>query len=42
MYHAIVKRIARKNFERLNLKDFDALLKAASPIFIIVFTGLTP
>ena len=27
MYHAIVERIARKNFERVNQKDFDALLK---------------
>jgi hypothetical protein len=27
MYHAIVKRIARKNFERVDQKDFDALLK---------------
>jgi ketosteroid isomerase-like protein len=27
MYHAIVKRIARKNFERVNQKEFGALLK---------------
>jgi ketosteroid isomerase-like protein len=27
MYHAIVKQIARKNFERVNQKDFDALVK---------------
>lgn len=27
MYHAIVKRIARKNFERVNQRDFGALLK---------------
>jgi hypothetical protein len=27
MYHAIVKRIARKNFERVNQKDLDALVK---------------
>jgi len=26
MYHSIVKRIARKNFLRVNEKDFDALL----------------
>ena len=26
MYHAIVKRIARRNFERVNEKAFDALL----------------
>lgn len=30
MYHAIVKRIARKNFERVNRKDFGALLKDCS------------
>lgn len=27
MYHAIVKRVARKSFERVNQKDFGALLK---------------
>ena len=27
MYHAIVKRIAKKNFERVIQRDFDALLK---------------
>ena len=31
MYHAIVKRIAKKNFERVNQKDFDALLKDCDP-----------
>ena len=31
MYHAIVKRIARKNFLRVNEKDFDALLKDCVP-----------
>ena len=31
MYHAIVKRIARKNFERVNQKDFDALVKDCVP-----------
>ncbi len=31
MYHAIVKRIAKKNFERVNQKDFDALLKDCVP-----------
>lgn len=31
MYHAIVKRIATKNFERVNQKDFDALLKDCVP-----------
>lgn len=31
MYHAIVKRIARKNFLRVNEKNFDALLKDCAP-----------
>ena len=31
MYHAIVKRIARKNFLRVSEKDFDALLKDCVP-----------
>lgn len=31
MYHAIVKRIARKNFERVNAKDFEALLNDCAP-----------
>jgi len=31
MYHAIVKRIAKRNFERVNQKDFDALLKDCVP-----------
>ena len=31
MYHAIVKRIARKNFERVNEKDYDALLADCAP-----------
>lgn len=31
MYHAIVKRIARKSFERVNQKDFDALLNDCDP-----------
>jgi hypothetical protein len=31
MYHAIVKQIARKNFERVNQKDFDALVKDCAP-----------
>ncbi len=31
MYHAVVKRIAKKNFERVNQKDFDALLKDCVP-----------
>jgi ketosteroid isomerase-like protein len=31
MYHAIVKRIAKKNFERVNQRDFDSLLKDCAP-----------
>jgi ketosteroid isomerase-like protein len=31
MYHAIVKRIAKKNFERVNNRDFDSLLKDCVP-----------
>lgn len=31
MYHAIVKRIARKNFLRVNQKDYDSLLKDCAP-----------
>jgi ketosteroid isomerase-like protein len=31
MYHAIVKRIARRNFERVNDKDYDALLADCAP-----------
>ena len=31
MYHAIVKRIARKSFERVNQKDFDTLLNDCAP-----------
>ena len=31
MYHAIVKRITKKNFERVNQRDFDSLLKNCVP-----------
>jgi ketosteroid isomerase-like protein len=31
MYHAIVKRIATRNFTRVNEKDYDALLKDCAP-----------
>jgi ketosteroid isomerase-like protein len=31
MYHYIVKRIARKNFERVNQKDYDSILKDCVP-----------
>jgi len=31
LYHAIVKRIAKKNFVRVNQKDYEALLKDCAP-----------
>jgi ketosteroid isomerase-like protein len=31
MYHAVVRRIAARNFERVNDKDYDALLEACTP-----------
>jgi len=31
MYHAIVKRIARRNFERVNDHDYEPLLASCSP-----------
>ncbi|MBV9917191.1 MAG: nuclear transport factor 2 family protein [Solirubrobacterales bacterium] len=31
MYHAIVKRIAPRNFERVNDHDYEALLKNCTP-----------
>lgn len=31
MYHSIVKRMAKKNFERVNHRDFDSLLKDCVP-----------
>ena len=31
MYHAIVKRIAKRIFERVNERDFEALLKDCAP-----------
>lgn len=31
MYHAIVKRIAARNFTRVNEKNYDALLKDCAP-----------
>ena len=31
MYHTIVRRIAKKNFERINQRDFDSLLKDCVP-----------
>ncbi len=31
MYHALVKRLATKNFERVNDHDYDALLRDCAP-----------
>ncbi len=39
MYHAIVERMARKNFERLNQRDFGPLLKGCSPKVYHRFSG---
>jgi ketosteroid isomerase-like protein len=39
MYHAIVKRIAKKNFERVNQRDFAALLKDCVPNVYHRFSG---
>jgi ketosteroid isomerase-like protein len=39
MYHAIVKRIARKNFERVNQHDFDSLLADCVPAIRHQFGG---
>ena len=39
MYHAIVKRIARKNFLRVNAKEFDALLNDCTPTIHHRFGG---
>ena len=39
MYHGTVKRIARKNFERVNQRDFTALLKDCVPDIHHRFSG---
>jgi ketosteroid isomerase-like protein len=39
MYHAIVRRIVRRNFERVNRHDFAALLKDCSPDVHHRFSG---
>ena len=31
MYHAIVKRLAKKNFESVNRKEYAAVLKGCTP-----------
>ena len=42
MYHAIVKRLATRNFERVNDKDYDALLKDCAPDIHHRFGGNHP
>lgn len=39
MYHAIVKRVAARNFTRVNEKDYVALLKDCSPAIYHRFGG---
>src|SRR5579863_6251490 len=39
MYHAIVKLIAKKNFERVNQRDFASLLKDCVPNVYHRFSG---
>jgi ketosteroid isomerase-like protein len=39
MYHTIVKRIARKNFERVNQHDFESLLADCVPAIRHQFGG---
>ncbi len=39
MYHAIVKRIARENFLRVNQKDYASILKECSPDIHHRFSG---
>ena len=39
MYHAIVKRLARRIFERVNQKDYEALLKDCAPSVHHRFSG---
>ena len=39
MYRAIIKRIAKKNFERVNQRDFASLLKDCVPNVCHRFSG---
>ena len=39
MYHAIVKRLAKKNFESVNRKDYLAVLKGCAPNIHHRFSG---
>ncbi len=40
MYHSIVRRIARKNFESVNRKDYDAVLAGCAPNIRHRFAGV--
>jgi ketosteroid isomerase-like protein len=40
MYHTIVKKIARRNFERVNTKDYEALLADCAPNICHRFGGM--
>jgi ketosteroid isomerase-like protein len=42
MYHTIVKRFAKRSFERVNDKDYDALLKDCAPTIHHRFSGDHP
>jgi len=42
MYHAIVKRVAAKNFLRVNQKNYAAVLKGCSTHVHHRFGGITP
>jgi ketosteroid isomerase-like protein len=42
MYHSIVKRLATRNFERVNDKDYDALLRDCAPDIHHRFAGNHP
>lgn len=39
MYHAVVKRVAKKNFMRVNDQDYEALLKDCAPTIHHRFGG---
>ncbi|WP_158820456.1 nuclear transport factor 2 family protein [Granulicella sp. S156] len=40
MYHAIVRKIARQNFERVNRKEYEAILAGCAPNIRHRFGGL--
>jgi ketosteroid isomerase-like protein len=39
MYHSIVRRLARKNFERLNSGDYESVLASIAPDIVHTFSG---